>query len=118
MLVTVIVIRWGWISLLVSEVVLTLTFLIWTIIEGNRLGMVAVKSSALATLLALDVRSRQAMRARVDAKYGPENAASEVYVQLEGSGSLVMAHGCEPDAMSVFGFMRYLLVLPSARSSS
>lgn len=50
---TFVVIRWQWLSLLATQVVLTIVFLLFVVIHTARLDVEIVKSSNIAELLAL-----------------------------------------------------------------
>ncbi|KAK4213820.1 hypothetical protein QBC37DRAFT_482760 [Rhypophila decipiens] len=58
---TVVEVRWAWLSFLAVEIVLVAVFLIWTVIETNKMGVKVWKNSTLATMLTLDEESRRAV---------------------------------------------------------
>ena len=52
----IVIIRWPWIALLATQVVLTIAFLIYVIIDTARTDVEIVKSSNAAELLAFETR--------------------------------------------------------------
>ncbi|KAK3312750.1 hypothetical protein B0H66DRAFT_537833 [Apodospora peruviana] len=59
--VTVVEVRWSWLSFLAVEIVLVMTFLGATIVATDRLGVKVWKNSVFAAMLALDQESRVTM---------------------------------------------------------
>ncbi|KAM7211027.1 hypothetical protein V8F06_013594 [Rhypophila decipiens] len=59
--VTVVAIRWAWLSFLAAEIVLAGVFLGWTIIATSKAGAKVWKTSTMAMMLTLDERSRIAI---------------------------------------------------------
>ncbi|KAK4213171.1 hypothetical protein QBC37DRAFT_464241 [Rhypophila decipiens] len=59
--VTVVAVRWAWLSFLAAEIVLTGVFLGWTIIATSKAGTKVWKTSTMATMLTLDERSRNSI---------------------------------------------------------
>ncbi|KAM7200834.1 Protein of unknown function (DUF3176) domain containing protein [Rhypophila sp. PSN 637] len=58
---TVVEVRWAWLSFLAVEIVMVAVFLIWTVIETNKMGVKVWKNSTLAIMLTLDEESRRAV---------------------------------------------------------
>lgn len=58
---TVVEVRWAWLSFLVVEILLATSFLVWTIIQTNKMGAKVWKNSTFATMLTLNEEARKAI---------------------------------------------------------
>ncbi|KAF3762735.1 hypothetical protein M406DRAFT_357576 [Cryphonectria parasitica EP155] len=85
---TFVEIHWGWLAFLASELVLSIIFVIGTIIHTARLAGRVLNSSSLAALAALDESSRSALGG-IDDPQAMKRKAAGIRVQLLGS-ELVM----------------------------
>jgi hypothetical protein len=88
-------VQWVWLTWLVGEMVLGTVFLVWTMLATRRMGMHVLKSSPLATLLALDGECRNLADGQLldDLQVGgwdEESALLALQVRLSGQ-KLVLA---------------------------
>jgi len=81
-------VRWGWITYMASEILLAIVFLCVTVVYTRRLNMKVLKSSPLATLLALNDEARSSVGGITTPKRVRTSARS-VKVNLVGSGIAV-----------------------------
>ena len=76
-------VRWAWLVFLVFQVLLSLVFLVYTIVATEGSQIPVLKSSARATLLALDERARAAAEVEGEAR------GEHVKLQLSGERLLL-----------------------------
>jgi len=77
-------VRWGWITYMACEILLAAVFLTMTVLYTRRLNIQVLKSSPLATLLALNGEARSSLGAITTAKRVRSNARA-VKVNLVGN---------------------------------
>ncbi|KAK4451201.1 hypothetical protein QBC34DRAFT_58951 [Podospora aff. communis PSN243] len=63
-------VQWGWLGLLAGEIGLAIAFFCYTVYATHRIGIKPLKSSSMATLLALDAQARTAVEDAVSAEKG------------------------------------------------
>ena len=78
-------VRWGWIGYMAFEIVLAAIFLCLTVLYTRKLDVRVLKSSPLATLLALNDETRSTVGGITTSKRVRNNAKS-VKVNLVGTG--------------------------------
>ena len=81
-----VLIRWTWLTFLVAELALAAAFLAGTIIITKRSRMHVMKSSSLATMCALDERTRRYL-GNINDLPSLETQAKKTVVKLETSVS-------------------------------
>ena len=79
-------VRWGWITYMASEILLAVVFLCLTVLYTRRLNMKVLKSSPLATLLALNDEARSTVGGITTPKR-VRSSAKSVKVNLVGNGT-------------------------------
>ena len=79
-------VRWGWITYMGFEILLAIVFLCLTVAYTQRLNMKVLKSSPLATLLALNDEARSTVGGITTPKR-VRSSAKSVKVNLVGNGS-------------------------------
>jgi len=84
---TVIVVQWPWLSLLATQLVLAIVFLVGTVVATHGSSVQIVKSSSIATLCVLDESAKSQLGPVGDLKELAANAGL-VKVKLERQGSL------------------------------
>jgi hypothetical protein len=108
-------VRWGWITYMAAEILLAIVFLIVTIVYTRQLRMKVLKSSPLATLLALSDETRSTFggitnprSVRKDARslkvnmVGNEMAVSEIVSSPIETGSPRSSEREKGDGIRVF----------------
>jgi hypothetical protein len=58
-------VQWGWLGLLAGEIGMAIAFFCYTVYATHQMGVKPLKSSSMATLLALDAQSRVAVEGGV-----------------------------------------------------
>ena len=81
---TLVEIRWPWLSVIASYIILATIFLVSTIIWTHSSGLQIVKASSLAAMLGLDINVQNAMReGGLDDLKDLEETANKTIITLE-----------------------------------
>lgn len=87
-------VRWGWLGFLAMQLILATAFIVFTTFATQKAAVPVLKSSSMATLLALDAEVRQKLGS-VDELSGAEERAKQTRVRFDNKNLVLVLDGHE-----------------------